>query len=94
MEELIANDPGLIKHYSFTTPLLNKIPEMPSSHSISTLAQFPTKKLTIGGVEKNYLQACLSQYYLPNDYDSGIEYDTLSDGTLDGVSGLFDDSDD
>jgi hypothetical protein len=36
----------------------------------------------------------LSQYYLPNDYDSGIEYDTLSDGTLDGVSGLFDDSDD
>lgn len=59
IEETIASDPGLIKHYSFTTPLLNKIPEMSSSTSISTLAEFPTKKLTIGGVEKNYLQSCL-----------------------------------
>lgn len=67
---------------------------MPSTHYISTLAKFPFKKITLGGVEKNYLRSCLTDFYIPNDYDSGIKYDTLNDGVKDGVSGIYDRSDD
>lgn len=60
MNDTIEKDPTLIYDYSFTTLLLSSIPEMPNSHFISTLAKFPYKKITLGGVEKNYLKSCLT----------------------------------
>jgi len=47
----MAKDPSLIFDYSFTTLMLSQIPEMPSSHFISTLAKFPFKKIFLGAVE-------------------------------------------
>ena len=60
-----------------------------ASIKISPLCQFPSGRIMLIGVEKNYLEATFERFYIPFAYDDSISYPKLSNGKKDGVAGLF-----
>lgn len=50
------NNPGNIGGYSFVTPELNNLPLIPKP-TLSPLCRFPSAKISIIGVEANYLSS-------------------------------------
>ena len=45
--------------------------------------------MRLGGVESNYLQTLMQEYYIPGDYDEEINYPKLESGHRDAVYGLY-----
>ena len=56
---------------------------------ISPLCGFPNRKITLYGVEKNFLDAIYQDYYMPTEFDSNIDLPELVGGQLDAVAGLY-----
>jgi len=54
---------------------------------------FPDQGILVTGVDKTVMRSVRQSLYIPFEYQDGLEYETLEDGkTLDGVSSIFQDS--
>ncbi|CAD8197198.1 unnamed protein product [Paramecium octaurelia] len=90
LESEMMRDKTLIQDYSFNAILLTHFPFLGGIQWFTTMATFPWARIRLGGVEPNYLETIMQEYYLPDDYDDQVSYPKLKSGKKDGVYGLYD----
>ena len=93
-EEQNQLDPGCIQHWSFSTPslrfLLAKIKDDDRRDIIiSDTAGYKSYRTNIFGIQQDFLNASMNQYYMATEIQEGVPVEFLADGRPDAVSALF-----
>jgi len=90
LTEFNATNPNVIKAWSYATYPLGEFNGV-NHIDIMPLSMFPKIKANIIGVDSNIMDSVYNDYYLPGDYQKGIDYKAFKENPWknDGVSPIF-----
>ena len=88
LEEYKERFPGRIKGYCFATSSIIDYQTV-SSVELTPLSLYPRIYATITGVNNTMMDSIHTNLYVPNQYRDDVEYESLEDGTKDGISSIF-----
>ncbi|CAG9323306.1 unnamed protein product [Blepharisma stoltei] len=79
-----------IKGYTFASGPLDNLPDIGST-AISNICGDPSQSTNIIGVEEHYLDAIYTEYYIPTEKDSDVDFPDISENQPDLIYGLYTD---
>ena len=92
LKEYDERFPNKIKSWCWVTKSITSYETIRES-ILTPLSLFPKQPVLITGVQDTVMKSVRQNLYIPNEYQQGISYGTLDDGTTkDGVSSIFEES--
>jgi hypothetical protein len=89
LKEYDERFPNRIRSWCWSSKSFSSI-ETVGNTRLTPLSLFPRQRVFITGVDKTVMTSVRQELYVPNEYQDGTSYGTLDDGTQDGVSAIFD----